>query len=77
MWGLLLLCAAAAWASEPIIVELEASMHSTFLSDIQSSVSRVATAPPSELLDSVAVVGQMFCMSIPLVSADCRGIVSF
>ncbi|TTC88575.1 Dystroglycan [Bagarius yarrelli] len=57
------------WAIEPIVMELEASMHSTLLSDIQASVSRVSTVP-----DSVAVVGQMFRMRIPLVSEDCRAI---
>ncbi|XP_049342060.1 dystroglycan 1-like [Astyanax mexicanus] len=71
MWGLLLLCAVT-WASEPIIVELEASMHSTLLLDIQSSVSRVATAQSSGVSDTVAVVGQMFWMRIPLPSADCH-----
>lgn len=73
VWGLLLLCPMS-WASEPIVMELEASMHSTLLSDIKASVSRVST-----LSDSVAAVGQMFRMTIPLVSEDCRAvdIVSF
>ncbi|MCI4381027.1 hypothetical protein PGIGA_G00246860 [Pangasianodon gigas] len=68
VWGLLLLCPMS-WASEPIVMELEASMHSTLLSDMQASVSRVSTVS-----DSVAVVGQMFRMRIPLVSEDCRAI---
>ncbi|XP_027026804.1 dystroglycan 1-like [Tachysurus fulvidraco] len=68
VWGLLLLCPMS-WTSEPIVMELEASMHSTMLSDMQASVSRVSTVS-----DSVAVVGQMFRMRIPLVSEDCRAI---
>ncbi|XP_060738371.1 dystroglycan 1-like [Tachysurus vachellii] len=68
VWGLLLLCPMS-WTSEPIVMELEASMHSTLLSDMQAPVSRVSTVS-----DSVAVVGQMFRMKIPLVSEDCRAI---
>ncbi|XP_062854624.1 dystroglycan 1-like [Trichomycterus rosablanca] len=66
VWELLLVCAITC-ASEPIIVELEASMHSTLLTDLQESVSRVTT-----FSDSVAVVGQMFRMRIPLVSENCH-----
>ncbi|KAF4070710.1 hypothetical protein AMELA_G00288730 [Ameiurus melas] len=68
VWGILLLCPLS-WASESIVMDLEASMHSTLLSDMQASVSRVSTVS-----DSVAVVGQMFRMEIPLVSEDCRAI---
>lgn len=68
VWGLLLLCPLS-WASESIVMELEASMHSALLSDMQASVSTVSTVS-----DSFAVVGQMFRMSIPLVSEDCRAI---
>lgn len=57
------------WASEPIVMQLEASMHSTLLSDMQASASRVSTVS-----DSVAVLGQMFRMEIPLVSEDCHAI---
>lgn len=68
VWGLLLLCPMS-WASEPVVLELEASMHSTLLSDMQASISRVSTVS-----DSVAVVGQMFKMRISLVSEDCHAI---
>ncbi|KAF5907216.1 dystroglycan-like, partial [Clarias magur] len=57
------------WASEPVVIELEASMHSTLLSDMQASVSSLSTVS-----DSVAVVGRMFGMGIPLVSEDCSAI---
>ncbi|XP_053360364.1 dystroglycan 1-like [Clarias gariepinus] len=68
VWGLLLLCPMS-WASEPVVIELEASMHSTLLSDMQASVSSISTVS-----DSVAVVGRMFRMGIPLVSEDCSAI---
>ncbi|KAI5628964.1 dystroglycan precursor, partial [Silurus asotus] len=68
VWGLLLLCPMS-WTSEPIVMELEASMHSTLLSEVQASISKVSTVS-----DSVAVVGQMFRMRIPLVSEDCSAI---
>ncbi|XP_076859122.1 dystroglycan 1-like [Brachyhypopomus gauderio] len=74
MWGLLLLCAMTL-ASEPIILELEASMHSALLTDVQMSHrARVATSSGSS--DSVAVVGQMFRMRVPMVSSDCHDLIS-
>lgn len=69
---------------EMISVELEASMQSSVLSELQAAASLVSKGPPAELPestakdggvhtgipDSSAVVGQVFQLKVPLGSAN-------
>ncbi|KAF5891800.1 dystroglycan-like [Clarias magur] len=53
------------------MAQLEASMHSTVLSDLQEAQAVVsAAAQPSGFPDSSAVVGRMFQMHIPTKAKD-------
>lgn len=58
------------------MAQLEASMHSAVLSDLQETQAAVsAAAQPSGLPDSSAVVGRMFQMQIPTKAKDSGSIV--
>lgn len=58
------------------MAQLEASMHSSVLSDLQEAQAVVsAVAQPSGFPDSSAVVGRMFQMQIPIKAKDSGSIV--
>ncbi|XP_035238979.1 dystroglycan-like [Anguilla anguilla] len=45
---------------------LEASMHSSMLTDVQEAAALMGTAPPAGIPDSSAVVGQVFQLKVPM-----------
>ncbi|KAI1892374.1 hypothetical protein AGOR_G00132710 [Albula goreensis] len=50
--------------------QLEASMQSSVLSDIQETTATIGTAPPAGIPDSSAVVGQVFQLKVPKETTD-------
>ncbi|KAG5839012.1 hypothetical protein ANANG_G00229830 [Anguilla anguilla] len=45
---------------------LEASMHSSMLTDVQEAAALMGAAPPAGIPDSSAVVGQVFQLKVPM-----------